>query len=373
MLWHAMPPELNAARLMAGAGPEPMLVASAGWEALAAALDNQAGELSARLCALSQAWTGDSSERAIAAASPMLAWLRTVAAQAKLRAQRATAQAAAYTEAVSTMPSLPEIAANHVTHVVLTATNFFGINTVPIAFNEMDYFVRMWNQAAQAMDIYQAETAVNTRFDRVEPMPAILAPDAGQTLAAGLAGKFGAMAANAGAIPFGQLPQGVTQALSQVGGMTAPLQQLTAPLQQLTSLFNPTAGMSSAGSGLADDETAQLGLIGASPLSSHPLAGGSGPSMGAGLLRADALPGAAGTLARTPLMAGLIDRPAPAVPAASATATPSPAAGGAVPIGAMGRGAHSGASSKQTPAASPPPTGAHEKNDHELFDDQDDW
>lgn len=28
MLWHAMPPELNTARLMAGAGPAPMLAAA---------------------------------------------------------------------------------------------------------------------------------------------------------------------------------------------------------------------------------------------------------------------------------------------------------------------------------------------------------
>ena len=42
MLWHAMPPELNTARLMAGAGPAPMLQAAAGWEAVAAALETQA-------------------------------------------------------------------------------------------------------------------------------------------------------------------------------------------------------------------------------------------------------------------------------------------------------------------------------------------
>ena len=42
MFWHGMPPELNTARLMAGAGAAPMLQAAAGWEALAIFLETQA-------------------------------------------------------------------------------------------------------------------------------------------------------------------------------------------------------------------------------------------------------------------------------------------------------------------------------------------
>jgi len=60
-----MPPELNTARLMAGAGPAPMLAAATGWAAFAAALDAQAVELTARLNSLGEAWTGGGSDKAI--------------------------------------------------------------------------------------------------------------------------------------------------------------------------------------------------------------------------------------------------------------------------------------------------------------------
>lgn len=366
MLWHSMPPELNTARLMAGAGSAPMLAAAIGWEAWAIALDAQAAKVSARLNSLREAWTGAGSDKAIAAATPMVGWLAAASAQAKMRATQATAQAAAYTQAMANTPSLPEIAMNHITTAVLTATNFLGINTVPIAVKETDYFVRMWNQAAAAMDVYQAETTVNTRFEKLEPAKAILAPSTTRFLVNGL--NKAVTISRKGALPS---KEAIQQTLTQVSGMSGSMQQLAQLPAQMTSLFSHIGG--SMGAGLGQDEGAQIGLLGASPLSNHPLAGGSGPSVGSGLLRADSLPGAGGSPPRTPLMAGLLDKPTvPMAPAAVSAG--SPAVAGTAPLGSTGHGLRAGGGSSR------PGLGVRaslvkelEENDQNGWDDGEDW
>ncbi|MBB2769850.1 MULTISPECIES: PPE family protein [Mycolicibacterium] len=432
--WTALPPEVNTGRLMAGAGPAPMLQAAAGWEALAVLLETQADELAASLANLSSMWTGTASERAVAATMPMVLWLRTTSAQAMKRALQAANQANSYTLAMATTPPLPEIEQNHITHAVLEATNFLGVNTVPIGVNEFDYFVRMWNQAAGAMDVYQAETQMNLLFEPIPPMTPIVIPGVGESTGAAAVAQAGARAPmgvarngliakasatakmesvglNAGramaqgnmaaqraqgAVQKGEqaahqqpqdqvLQQGVqmgVQMAGQVGSMVAqvpqqfgqmvqtPMQMLTQPLQQVSSIFGQMGG------GLGG-EKAQIGLIGAAPFSNHPLAGGSGASSGAGLVRAASLPGAGGTAARTPLMANLVGdkmaaAPVPVGAGAAAGATvgglaPVGGAGGGMgPMGMAGQGAKSGGSK---PGLTAPAPLVHDLDE----DDGDDW
>lgn len=229
----ALPPEINSARMYAGAGSAPLIAASSAWSRLAAEFNSAAtayDRVATRLTG--DEWVGPASLSMADAASSYVAWLNSAAANAEQSAGHARAAAAAYETAfVATVPPAL-VAENRSQLAALIASNVMGQNTPAIAANEAQYG-EMWAQDAVAMYGYAGHSAASAK---VTPFTA---PQQ-TTSPAGQAGQAAAVAqATASA--------GESQSSRLISSLPNLLQGLASPASSSTS---STSGLDGFLSGL---------------------------------------------------------------------------------------------------------------------------
>ena len=164
-----LPPEINSARIFAGAGSGPLHVAATAWDGLAQDLSASASSFDSVIVGLTSGpWAGPASASMAAAATPYVGWLTAAAGQAAAAAAQARAAAAAFETALTATVHPAAVTGNRTTLSTLVATNFFGINAPAIAATEFQY-VEMWAADVGAMLGYHSTStsvaATLTQFD----------------------------------------------------------------------------------------------------------------------------------------------------------------------------------------------------------------
>jgi len=233
----ALPPEINSGRMYAGPGSGPMMVAAAAWDVLAAELGTAASGYNSIIDELTNGpWVGPASTSMIAAVTPYVSWLTTIAGQAEETAGHARAAAAAFEAAFAMTVPPPVIAANRVLLATLVATNFFGQNTPAIMATEAQY-MEMWAQDAAAMYGYAASSTTASQMTPFSAAPQTTTPD-------GESQQFAAVT-QATTQQAGNTAQTVSNTSSQLA--TPQVLSATAPQtaqQVITAGTAPTTGTS---------------------------------------------------------------------------------------------------------------------------------
>ncbi|WP_031710228.1 PPE family protein, partial [Mycobacterium tuberculosis] len=140
MNFAVLPPEVNSARIFAGAGLGPMLAAASAWDGLAEELHAAAGSFASVTTGLAgDAWHGPASLAMTRAASPYVGWLNTAAGQAAQAAGQARLAASAFEATLAATVSPAMVAANRTRLASLVAANLLGQNAPAIAAAEAEY------------------------------------------------------------------------------------------------------------------------------------------------------------------------------------------------------------------------------------------
>jgi PPE-repeat protein len=246
----AFPPELNSARMYAGSGSGPMLVAASAWKALAAELRSTALSYGTVLSNLTdEEWNGPASAAMAAAARPYVEWLNTTATQAEQTASQAQDAAAAYETAYAATVPPAHIATNRTQLAHLVATNIMGHNTAAIAATEANYS-QMWAQDAAAMYGYAGSSATATRLASFSQPQDITTPTA--------TGDQSAAVSQATATSAGTGQSTLSKLVATTPGT---LQSLASPSSTSTLLSNDLGGWNPFAAGSASDTTGLNGAL----------------------------------------------------------------------------------------------------------------
>ena len=264
-----LPPEINSARIFAGAGSQPLLTAASAWDGLAQDLQASAASFHSVIAGLTAGpWAGPASGSMAAVATPYVGWLNSAAGHAALMAAQARAAATAFETALTAMVHPDIVTANRTSLLSLITSNFLGQHATAIAANEFNY-MEMWAQDVAAMVGYHA--GATSAASALTPLGGV------GTRLAGIASSVSA-AVPAAISVLKALP------VQDVSMLMYPASMAMSPLMMMmsTAAKGPTAGLAGSTAAALPASVPKSALGGVKALG----AGGLGSPMSAGLGKA---------------------------------------------------------------------------------------
>jgi PPE-repeat protein len=292
-----LPPEINSARIFAGAGSGPLHVAATAWDGLAQDLSASASSFDSVIVGLTSGpWAGPASASMAAAATPYVGWLTAAAGQAAAAAAQARAAASSFETALMATVHPAAVTGNRTTLSTLVATNFFGMNAPAIAATEFQY-VEMWAADVAAMLGYHStSTSVAATLTQFDTPPVSLAglsgwvSQLGSEVSSALASVGPALSSALSGVSLSSvesLASGLSPLTSVAQIAMYPASMAISPLMSVLQMAGQssasTAGL--AGAALAGDATKFVGSA-VPDLKPFGGAGGLGAGMGADLGKA---------------------------------------------------------------------------------------
>ena len=220
----ALPPEVNSARMYAGAGSTSLTTAASAWRSLAAELNSAGLGYENVITQLSsEEWLGPASTKAAQALTPYVTWMKTTAAQAEEAASQSDAASAAFETAFASVVPPPLIAQNRALLLQALQSNVFGQYTNVIAQLESQYG-QMWAQDSSTLYNYAAQSSNATKVTPFTAAPEVSTQDAGAKQGAAVNAASGTAAGNASsttAKAITQTPQTLAAAATPAAATTA--------------------------------------------------------------------------------------------------------------------------------------------------------
>jgi PPE-repeat protein len=322
--WGADPPEVNSAGFWLGPGAGSFMAAAAELSTLASAIIAMLGGDQAVAAALGFAWPAPTGDLAVLANVPHLLWQANAAMMLAEHAAKIAETGMAFETLKAATPTPAEVETNQITHGVLQATNFLGINTPAIVANRAQYLGDYWVRSASNKYAYGAASAAGVQA--IEPLP----PPVMTTMPMGGGDPSQATSQTSAVQAPMQMLMPVFSQLGQLGGQFGQLASGGGPLSSLMSLpqqaLQPLMSLTSSSSGLGAVSDSAGALNGASWVGGGASVGGPvSASLGAG----GGVGGFGGAGAALAPLRGPVSWPSATVPVSSPSAAPTPAGGGA--------------------------------------------